>query len=404
MDKPKTPIEKLLRSRISKLDEVQREHSDVSRALQAGEVDAVVVLQKGGASVYRVRSDEPLYRAMLEELPHGAATLLPDSTVVYANRHLVGMTGKEGDTLLGNDLLRYVAPSDRDAFLTMLHRAIKSPQEMEVSFEWPSGTAIVLVSANRLPIEEVEVLGVAFVDLRDQVARRAAEEASRAKDDLLAAVSHELRTPLASMMGWVQLLELELAGDARVGDALQNLKNAVQAESAIVEDLVDLSRSEHGSIPVAPTIFDVRDAVKTAATFVTHQAGNKSLELQIELPDEPLPFHGDADRLRQVFVNLLSNAIKFTERNGKVHVSVTRSDGAVRVDVTDSGMGISSEFLPFVFEPFRRADGVRDHPGLGIGLAIAKRLVEAHGGAISAASEGLGRGATFRVLLPLGDH
>jgi signal transduction histidine kinase len=231
------------------------------------------------------------------------------------------------------------------------------------------------------------------------VARRAAEEASRAKDDLLALVSHELRTPLTAISGWVQLIELEAHAE-QMRESLTHLKDAIAAEVKIVDDLLDLSRSERGSLTLVMNEFDLRDVLRTAAAFVELQAKNKSVALNVTIPDEPLLLRGDPDRLRQVFVNLLTNALKFTAA-GEVSFTTVREGREAVVNVTDSGAGISHDFLPFVFEPFRRADRTRTSPGLGIGLSIARRLVEAHAGTIGATSEGINRGARFTVRLPL---
>jgi PAS domain S-box-containing protein len=399
--RPMPPIAKFFRSRIAALDERIRENEHISRALHAGEVDAVVVLQKDGASVYPIRSDEPLYRTIIEELPHGVATVLPDGTIVYANQHLIDRMQEEGGELLGENLADRVAADDRERFRTMLHDALTSRQELETTFRFAHGEGPVLVSATHLPVDGVDALGLAIVDLRDQHARKAAEESSRVKDELLAAVSHELRTPLTSMMGWVQLMEMEFEDDPRITTPLQHLKNAVLAETAIVDDLLDVSRTTRGALTIASKEFDVTESLRTAASFIDLQAGNKGVALLVDLPPEPLPIVGDPDRLRQVFVNLLSNAVKFTSTPGRVDVTVARNDGTAQIAVTDSGIGITPDFLPHVFAPFRRGDGTQGYPGLGIGLSIARALVEAHGGTITAASEGAGRGATFTVRLPL---
>lgn len=403
MSQPPAPTDKVLRSRVEKLRDQIREEASLARAIQGGEIDAVVVLHKEGPQLYRLQTDEPLYRTMVEEMSHGVATVLVDGTVVYANRHLLTMVGESTGTFLGSNLLRCVAESDQPLFTAMLRQALESPQEIEVSFRWKSSEGPALVSARRLPISGSDIIGLALVDLRDQMARRAAEESSKAKDELLAAVSHELRTPLTSMMGWVQLMEMEFGDDPRASTALHNLKKAVAAEARIVDDLLDLSRSERGALPIAFEQIDVREAVETAASYVTLQAESKAVSLHMQMPDEPLPVRGDASRLRQVFLNLLTNALKFTDSRGAVNIRVSRCDTNVEVSVSDSGIGISQDFLPFVFEPFRRGDAAQRYQGLGIGLAIAKRLAEAHGGSIRAGSDGVGRGATFTVRLPL-DH
>ena len=400
-----TPVtDKVLRSRLEKLTRQAREQDSLARAIQGGEVDAVVVLKKDGPKLYRLNSDEPLYRTMIESMAHGFATVLADGTVVYANPHLLAMAGQTEKAFLGSSILPFLSDSDRPLFAAMLQRALTSPQEMEVSFQWSSGEGPVLVAARRLPIPEAEAIGLAFADLRDQRGRRAAEESSKAKDELLAAVSHELRTPLTSMMGWVQMLEMQFADDSRVSSALHHLKTAVTAEARIVDDLLDLSRSERASLSIAMDLFDLRETVETAASYVTLQAQARSVVLRVDLPESALQVRGDSSRLRQVLVNLLTNAVKFTDSPGTVEMVARRAGShAAEVRVTDSGIGITSDFLPFVFEPFRRGDSASGFPGLGIGLAIAKRIVEAHGGSISASSEGIGKGATFIVTLPVND-
>src|SRR5436305_1704203 len=371
-----------------------REHEDLVRALQGGEVDAVVVLEQESARIARLQTDEPLYRTLVEALPQGVATVLSDGTTVYANGHLASMIGIPAQSLLGQNLLNVVAEIDRPRFATMLQRALTSPQESGFSFNWTTGEAPALVSAIHIPIDGTDAVGLVIVDVRDQVARRAAEESSRAKDELLASVSHELRTPLTSIMGWIQLLEIELKSEEHLAPALQNLKNAVMAETKIVDDLLDLAHSEKGTLPVVRDELDLRDPLRVAVTFVEVQAQRKSVAINIDLPEEPIVIRADPDRLRQVFLNLLTNAVKFTAQ-GEVRLRARREHGMAVVTVADSGIGISSEFLPLVFDPFRRSERAQGYPGLGIGMAISRRIVEAHAGTIEVASDGPGRGSAF---------
>lgn len=380
-----------------------REHEDLVRALQGGEIDAVVVHENEGARISRLNSDEPLYRTLIEALPQGVATVLPDGTIIYVNPHLASMIGIPAETLLGQNLLNVISEFERPRFATMLERALAAPQESGFPFRWTSGEAPALVSAIRLPIEGSNAVGLVIVDVRDQVARRAAEESSRAKDELLASVSHELRTPLTSIMGWIQLLEIELAAQPSVKPAIQNLKNAVMAETKIVDDLLDLAHSEKGTLPVVREEFDLCHTLRVAASFIAVQAENKSLALNIDLPDSPITVRADPDRLRQVFVNLLTNAVKFTPQ-GEVTVRGRCEDGMAVISVTDTGIGIMSEFIPAVFDPFRRSERAKSYPGLGIGMAISRRIVEAHSGSIAVASDGPGCGSTFTVRLPLAER
>jgi PAS domain S-box-containing protein len=380
-----------------------REHEDLVRALQGGEVDAVVVLEKEeSARIARLQTDEPLYRTLVEALPQGVATVLADGTTVYANGHLASMIGVPAQSLLGQNLLNVVAEIDRARFATMLQRAFTSPQESGFSFNWTTGEAPALVSAIRIPIDGSDAVGLVIVDVGDQVARHAAEEASRAKDELLASVSHELRTPLTSIMGWIQLLEIELKSNEHLAPAIHNLKNAVVAETKIVDDLLDLAHSEKGSLHLVRKEVDLCETLRVAASFVEVQAQRKSLRLNIDLPPEPITVRADPDRLRQVFVNLLTNAVKFTPQ-GEVNLRGRAEEGAAVVTVSDTGIGILSDFLPLVFDPFRRSERAQGYPGLGIGMAISHRIIEAHNGTIEVASEGAGCGSTFTVRLPTAD-
>jgi PAS domain S-box-containing protein len=387
-------------SNKSELLELVREHEDLVRALQGGEVDAVVVLEKEGARISRLQTDEPHYRTLVEALPQGVATVLADGTIVYVNPHLASTIGIPAETLLGQNLLNVITEFERPRFATMLQRALAAPQESGFSFNWSTGEAPALVSAIRLPIAGAEAVGLVIVDVRDQVARRAAEESSRAKDELLASVSHELRTPLTSIMGWVQLLEIELRGQSSIQPAIQNLKNAVMAETKIVDDLLDLARSEKGTLHVVRSEFDLCQPLRMAVSFVEVQARTKSISLNIDLPDTPIIVRADPDRLRQVFLNLLTNAVKFT-REGEVNLRARCENGSAVVTVSDTGIGIAGEFLPLVFDPFRRSERAQNYPGLGIGMAISRRIVQAHAGSIEVASDGPGCGSTFTVRLPL---
>jgi len=380
-----------------------REHEDLVRALQGGEVDAVVVHEEEGARISRLNSDEPLYRTLIEALPQGVATVLADGTIVYVNPHLATMIGIPAETLLGQNLLNVISELERPRFATMLERALAAPQESGCSFRWTTGEAPALVSAIRLPISGADAVGLVIVDVRDQVARRAAEESSRAKDELLASVSHELRTPLTSIMGWIQLLEIELESQPNLKPAIQNLKNAVMAETKIVDDLLDLAHSEKGALPVVREEFDLCQTLRVAASFVQVQAKEKSLAFNIDLPDSPILVRADPDRLRQVFVNLLTNAIKFTAK-GEVNVRGRCEEGVAVISVSDTGIGILSEFIPLVFDPFRRSERAKGYPGLGIGMAISRRIVEAHAGSIAVTSDGPGYGSTFTVRLPLAER
>jgi signal transduction histidine kinase/ActR/RegA family two-component response regulator len=237
---------------------------------------------------------------------------------------------------------------------------------------------------------------------RERAARTEAEHASRLKDEFLATVSHELRTPLTAMLGWLQMLRLGRLPEERREKALETVERNARAQAQLVEDLLDVSRIMSGKMALELARVNVAEVVDAALEVVRPAADAKEISLHGRV-DGTVELTGDPGRLQQVVWNLLSNAVKFTPRGGRVEVEVARRDGMVEVRVSDDGQGIAPEFLPHVFERFRQADSgtTRRHGGLGLGLAIVKHLAELHGGVVSAASDGPGRGTTLTVRLPV---
>jgi PAS domain S-box-containing protein len=240
--------------------------------------------------------------------------------------------------------------------------------------------------------------------MREQAARAEAEAANRAKDEFLAIISHELRTPLTSMMGYIEMLRLGMLDERAAARALDVIERNTQSLSQLVGDILDTSRIVSGKTVLHTSPLDLHEVIGAAVDVVRPALEAKGVTLHTSLdPNEGL-MTGDASRLQQVVVNLLSNAVKFTPRGGEVSVSLRRVGFDAEIVVSDTGAGIAPAFLPHVFERFRQAEGAaqRGHAGgLGLGLAIVRHLVEMHGGEVTAESDGEGRGATFRVYLPL---
>ncbi|WP_164015112.1 ATP-binding protein [Pyxidicoccus trucidator] len=237
---------------------------------------------------------------------------------------------------------------------------------------------------------------------RERDARQEAEEANRLKDEFLSTVSHELRTPLTAMLGWVQLMRSGSLPPERRERALETVERNARAQGQLIEDLLDVSRILSGKMKLDVMPVEVSHVVEQALESVRPAAAAKGIRLQAAL-DSTGHVMGDSHRLQQVVWNLLANAVKFTPRGGRVQAFVERRESAVDITVADTGMGISAEFLPHVFERFRQADGGtrRQYGGLGLGLSIVRHLVEMHGGTVTASSRGEGQGATFVVRLPL---
>ncbi|MEW6737257.1 MAG: CHASE domain-containing protein [Acidobacteriota bacterium] len=238
---------------------------------------------------------------------------------------------------------------------------------------------------------------------RERAARAEAEAANRLKDDFLATVSHELRTPLTAILGWARLLRTGKFNDIDVQRALETIERNTKLQAQLIEDLLDISRIISNKLPLDVRLIEIRPIVEAVVDSSRPLADNKKIKLRMVIDTSSGQILGDATRLQQVLWNLISNAIKFTPAGGNIEVRLERVDSHVEIIVKDSGKGISADFLPYVFDRFRQADSsiTRAHGGLGLGLAIARHLIELHGGTIEAESEGEEKGATFIVKLPL---
>jgi signal transduction histidine kinase/ActR/RegA family two-component response regulator len=232
-------------------------------------------------------------------------------------------------------------------------------------------------------------------------ARAVAEAANRLKDDFLSTVSHELRTPLNAILGWASMLRTGSLDAARTARALQAIHDNATRQTQLVDELLDVSRIAAGRASLDQQRLDLVQTIRGAIESVLPLAAAKGIDVQPSIHG-PVYILGDARRLEQVFLNLLSNAVKFTPEGGRIEVEVSAREGVAEARVRDSGMGIEAEFIPHVFERFRQADSktTRSHGGLGLGLSIAKHLVEAHGGSIAVESAGRDKGTTFTVTLP----
>lgn len=230
-----------------------------------------------------------------------------------------------------------------------------------------------------------------------------AARANEAKDQFLATVSHELRTPLTSILGWAQMLTSGKLNDAMAQRAIETIERNARAQAQIVEDLLDISRIVSGKLRLNVQLFSPHAAVEAAAEALRPAALAKGIAVQLVIDPLAGPISGDPDRLQQIVWNLLSNAIKFTPKGGRVHLALQRHHSNVHIVVTDNGTGIPADFLPRIFDSFTQVDATssRKQGGLGLGLAIVRKLAELHGGTVSVHSDGPGMGASFTVSLPV---
>lgn len=239
--------------------------------------------------------------------------------------------------------------------------------------------------------------------VREQQARAEAEEANRTKDEFLATLSHELRTPLSAILGWSHLVRTGKLDEAQMLRAFETIERNARSQSQLIDDLLDVSRIITGKLQIELRPTELSAVIDAAMDAVRPAAELKAIRFETDLASAACLVPGDPNRLQQIFWNLLSNAVKFTPQEGLVRVDVTRNSPWVQVAVKDSGIGISSEFLPFIFDRFRQADGstTRTHGGLGLGLAIVKHLVQLHRGVVEVESPGKDQGAIFTVRFPL---
>jgi signal transduction histidine kinase/ActR/RegA family two-component response regulator len=237
----------------------------------------------------------------------------------------------------------------------------------------------------------------------ERQARRQAEEANRMKDEFLAIVSHELRSPLNAMLGYAVLLRYGGLDTQRVKQAADIIERSGKAQAQLIDDLLDTARIISGKLRLELGPVDLVSVIDQAVQTIRPAADAKGISIETDLPSEIGQITGDPTRLQQVVWNLLSNAVKFTPQGGRVEARLERVDPYIRITVSDTGKGISPDFLPYVFDRFRQADAssARRYGGLGLGLALVKYLVELHGGTIEVVSEGEGSGATFNVTLPV---
>src|SRR6185503_6287957 len=232
---------------------------------------------------------------------------------------------------------------------------------------------------------------------------RQAEESSRLKEEFLATISHELRTPLSAILGWARMLRLGQLSPDNTAKALDTIERNARAQAQLIDDLLDVSRIITGKLRMDVRPSDPNSFIDAAVEAVRPAADAKGVRVQKVMDTASVSIPGDPVRLQQVVWNLLSNAIKFTPRGGRVQIRSERVNSHLEIVVSDTGQGISSDFLPHVFDRFRQADQKtsRLHGGMGLGLSIVRHLVELHGGTVSATSGGEGQGATFTVTLPI---
>jgi two-component system, chemotaxis family, CheB/CheR fusion protein len=369
-----------------------------------------------------LRESEARYEALVKAATQIVWTTDASGAVVEDSSSWRAFTGQTYEQWKGFGWLDILHPDDRDRVAEQWRRTVAegSGREIEyrirhISGEWRWTVARVVPVLNsdgsvrewigsNTDITELKRADEERENLlaREHEARRQAETANRVKDEFLATISHELRTPLNAIMGWTEML-VRGKLDADVADkGLKTIARNARAQNQLISDLLDVSRIISGQLRFESSAVELAPIIEAAADTVRLAAEAKGVALNLNLEPAAGVVSGDASRLQQIVWNLLTNAVKYTPKKGRVEVHLKPEDTSVVIMITDTGEGITPEFLPYIFDRFRQADSAttREYSGLGLGLAIVRHLVEAHGGSVRATSDGAGKGATFTVILP----
>ena len=381
-------------------------------------------LSRLSAATSRAERDasEGRYRSLVELSPD-VLFVNADGRIAYANAAALKFFGaKTSEELIGRSPLDFVAVESRPLVESRIQRLLTQGGDLPlVGEEWvrlDGSTVPVEAISAAVPWRDGSAIQVILRDISERkraeeeksqllaserTARANAEHASRMKDEFLATLSHELRTPLTAIVGWSHLLLRGKLEDGDLEQGLSTIERNARVQTQLIEDLLDMSRIISGKLRLEIQRILPASVVEAAINSVKPAADAKEIRIETILDAHAGPIAGDPARLQQIAWNILSNAIKFTPKGGRVQVILRRVNSYIELTVSDTGQGIAGDFLPYVFDRFRQADAstTRKMGGLGIGLAIAKQLVELHGGNISASSPGTGKGATFKVELPL---
>ncbi|MFM2062787.1 MAG: hypothetical protein RLZZ507_2457 [Cyanobacteriota bacterium] len=417
------------RLRIDKELRKYQNHLEELVALRTQEItNANEQLQQEIAERQRIleilRQSEERYRYLVEAIPQLVWTSDAQGQTDYFNQNWTEYTGLTLEQSLGYGWLAALHPDDVERSYQVWLNAVETGKsyENEYRFKRAADGCYRWQLARGLPLKneqdcvvkwfgtctdihehkEIQQERARLLEL-EQAARAKAETANRIKDEFLAVLSHELRTPLNAILGWSQLLQIHKFDEIKTSKALATIERNAKLQVQLIEDLLDVSRILQGKLVLNRVKVNLESIVLPAIETIRLAAETKSIQVNTIFPEKIPQVMGDPTRLQQVVWNLLSNAVKFTPRAGKVEVQIGQFDGYAEITVSDTGKGISVEFLPYVFDYFRQADSssTRKFGGLGLGLAIVRNIVEIHGGIITAESPGIDQGAKFTVRLPL---
>jgi PAS domain S-box-containing protein len=362
-----------------------------------------------------MRRSEAKFRAIYARAPGGMCLLDDAGRLLDMNPAMLAFLGRDAGVVVGRRLSEFVPPpwitrvddfiDSRETGVDRLEFPIEDPNGRTTPIEWSLSRDIepgvtLAVAADVSQRSALEQQRQHLLE-GERVARSAAERISRMKDELIAVLSHELRAPLNAIMGWTHVLQMR-GGSEPTLKGLQAIERNGHIQARMISDILDMSRLNMGKMPLSFEMIDPAEVLSSALNAMQPSIDESALRVVTDLQAPHRLLRADSSRLQQVIWNLLSNAIKFSPRGAEVRIAIRDESDGLRLTVTDQGQGISPEFLPYLFDRFTQSDAGsnRQRGGLGLGLSIVKQLVEAHGGTISAHSDGAGRGARFEVWLP----
>lgn len=365
-----------------------------------------------------MRRSDARFRAIFDQASTGIALISPDLRFVEVNPQLCSLLGRQREDVAGRALSDFVAAAQVPALAVLAAKMSKSGscRSLIPLLDLSGATVFTDWAINEEPGQGLSVAVITDITQRkamaaererlftsERAAREAAETANRAKDDFLATLSHELRNPLTAIVGWTEVLVRGKRSPEDLQAGLSAISRNAKIQTQLIYDLLDVSRIISGQLSVDLEPVDLQSIISAVVDGALPQAAAKQLQLEFKIDGMVPLIKGDPGRLQQVAQNVIGNAIKFTPAEGRVNICLRAIDGFAELVVSDTGIGISPEFLPHIFERFRQADqtSTRSHGGLGLGLAIVGHLVELHHGSIVADSNGLDRGTEFRIRLPL---
>jgi len=387
-----------------------QEAQETLEAIRNGEVDAVVVHGPNGNQIYSLTSAEQPYRVYVEQMQEGAVTVSPDGLILYCNQRFADMMQVPLERVISSQISTYLGAGAWQTISGVFKQG--NVEKYDCELQRPAGgTLPVNLTASQLPVENQSVMCLVVTDLTSQkkheevrLARELAEKASLAKDDFLAALSHELRTPLTPVLITTNALEHNTTLPADVRESIQLIRRNVELEARLIDDLLDLTRIAHGKLELQLKRMDFHAIIHRALEICRPEFNAKSQKIILDLNARDHQGASDAVRVQQAVWNLVRNAAKFTPQNGTITIrTVNPSPGRIVVEIHDTGIGFESRTAEKLFQAFEQGGRhiTRQFGGLGLGLAITRSIVEAHDGRIKAASDGLGKGATFTFEMPL---